>query len=98
MDLYPPGHPEVERRLKRARRFNRRLDRMDRKHGFAPPSDAPLLLEVRTVLDALFAAIATQDWDTVCEASALLQDHELRMRQMPQYERELRIPEEDEGR
>jgi hypothetical protein len=78
--IYPNTDPKGRRRIEKARRTNRARDEIERSSGHAPPSACPLDIELRTVLEALYCGLNGQDWVTVCEGIAMLQDAEFRVR------------------
>jgi hypothetical protein len=62
-----------DRLMAKARRVNVQRDEIDRKAGFASPSQCPLDVEVRTVLCALEAGMNRDDWSCVAEAYDMLE-------------------------
>jgi hypothetical protein len=63
-----------EQLIDEARTRNRQRDRDERKGKYAAPSDCPLDIQVATAMAAIKCAIIAEDWSTVAEAYALLED------------------------
>lgn len=68
--------------IRKARKHNNDLDKIDRKNGNTTPADCDLDVHLRTAISALDCALVMKDWDVVAQAYCLLQDAELRVRDM----------------
>lgn len=72
----------------RARRVNEERDVMDRNAGMAAPGDCPVSAQLRTAIQAIVSGIETSGvprelaWDCIAEGLVILQDAELRVREM----------------
>ena len=65
---------DFEAMVKKARKKNASFDKIDRKSGFATPSDKGRRSTMATARTAIEAAIRTCDWDIVAEAYVLLEE------------------------
>ena len=64
--------PDLRTIMTIAELTNHERDAVDRRNGFAAPSDGPDDTTLRTVIQALTAGISTEDWDAVAEGTAML--------------------------
>ncbi len=65
---------QYQRLITKARTTNSERDALDRRNGFARPSDCGAMSYLRTVHMAMEAGMKMQDWDCVAEAYAMLED------------------------
>lgn len=64
----------VEELMAKAEETNRQRDAIDRRNGFAAPSDGPAGITMRTVVEAIWAGLRMDDRDCVAEGLAMLGD------------------------
>ena len=64
--------PKTQRLIQEAERRQVSFDKIDRKGGFAAPSDCSLPLQLKTVESALLAGINRSDWTCAADALVLL--------------------------
>ena len=65
---------DFEKLVEKAKKTNAKRDADDRKFGFAPPKECPIDVHISTALEAVKAGIITQDWGTVAEGWAILEE------------------------
>ena len=66
--------PKALEILARARATNRHRDKLDRKNGFAAPSDCPVDVALGTAMGAIYAGLSSSDWNCIAEGYAMLED------------------------
>lgn len=59
--------------IAKARKTNAQRDRSEARSGLVPLSKAPAEEIIRTAMEAIKAAIVTEDWETAAEAYAMLE-------------------------
>lgn len=70
-NFHDPNRLEI---LATARATNRHRDKLDRKNGFAAPSDCPVDVALETAMGAIYAGLSSSDWNCVAEGYAILED------------------------
>ncbi len=77
--IYEPRHTDakVRERLKAAREKNAQHDAIDGR----PFVEIPLPLQLSAVIEALCLGLATDDWEPVAEATAMIQEIGARTRE-----------------
>ncbi len=70
-----------ENMMKKARDTNRKRDNVEREVGYAAVPDCPPDLQIRTAMSAIQAGIASNDWNCIAEAQAMLEQVEKILRE-----------------
>lgn len=60
---------------------NREYERIERKHGYLPPKDYPLIEHLRTAMSAIGCGISIQNWNCVAEGLVLLAEIHERLKE-----------------
>jgi hypothetical protein len=66
--------------LSKAEQTNAQRDKIERGSGFAPPGQGGNALWARTVMQAIYCGLRTEDWNAVAEGLIMLRDLEFRLR------------------
>ena len=82
---------DIQERMRLARKRVARMYASDRKHGLATPAHAPVASHAATALEALEAALTTEDWELVEDAYLLLEGVVNRLRAGEAVARGMRV-------
>ena len=87
-DIFPPHAEKSKTLVKKGRIFTASLDATEKSIGDVAMKDVEFDIQMRTVLTALDAAMAAENWETVGESFCMLQDCELEYRKERYRKRE----------